>query len=71
MEVWDVIKRTKEARMDLARERPVLGAEKTRIFQDKHKVGNMGHSLQTKILSFQLLLQLQQYIIHLKGLIKE
>lgn len=32
MEEGDVIKRTKKARMDLARERPVLGADKTRVF---------------------------------------
>lgn len=31
------MKRTKEARMDLDRERPVQGADESRIFYDKYK----------------------------------
>lgn len=65
------MKRTKEARMDLDREKPVQGADESRIFYDKYKRGNVGHSLQTKTLYFYLLPQLQQYIIPLKEIIKE
>lgn len=71
MEEGDVMKRTKEARMDPDRERPVQGADQSRIFHGKYKRGNEGHSLQTKTLYFYLLSQLQQYIIHLKEIIKE
>lgn len=65
------MKRTKEARMDLDREKSVQGADESRIFYDKYKRGNVGHPLQTKTLYFYLLPQLQQYIIPLKEIIKE
>lgn len=65
------MERAKEARMDLDKERSVQGADESSIFYDKYKRGNMGHSLQTKTLYFYLLPQLQQYIIHLKEIIKE
>lgn len=59
MEERDLIKRTKEARMDLARKRPAVGADKTRIFWDNYKAGNTGHFLQNKSLYFHLLPQIK------------
>lgn len=58
MEERDLIKRTKEARMDLARKRPVVAADETRILRDNYKAGNTGHFLQNKSLYFHLLPQM-------------